>query len=103
MAKNEKTENTFFDLSNYEWSVENVREFDFGTFFTLKLDGLMLYNLRIVPAGKKYPAFIAMPEELGRDNKYYKQYSLYLSKADTAKVIDAVESAIENKPRNKRK
>ena len=92
MANNDN-EKKYFDLSAHDWSVTNVRKFDFGTFFTLKLDGLSLFNLRIVPEGKKYDAFIAMPEEIGRDKKYYKQYSIYLSKKDTQKVIEAVERA----------
>ena len=88
---------TYFNLDAYEWEVDNVRVFDFGTIFTLKLDGLALYNLRIVPAGKKYDAFISMPEELGRDKKYYKQYSIYLDEDDTKAVIAAVEKAAKKK------
>lgn len=93
MANKETENRKYFELNTHDWSVENVRKFDFGVYFTLKLDGLALYNLRVVPEGKKYDAFIAMPEELGRDKKYYKQYSIYLSKKDTKKVIEAVERA----------
>ena len=100
MAKR-TNKNNFFNLADQKWSVSNVRVFDFGTYFTLNLEGLALYNLRIVPAGKKYPAFVAMPEELGRDNKYYKQYFIYLSEDDAAEIIEAVESEAKKAKRNK--
>ncbi len=100
MAK-KTNDNNYFNLSAHNWNVSNVRVFDFGTYFTLNLDGLALYNLRVVPAGKKYPAFVAMPEELGRDNKYYKQYFIYLSEDDAAEIIEAVETEAKKAKRNK--
>ena len=95
MAKKEnKEEKAFFDLGK-EWEVKNARQLDFGTFFTLQLPGLALYNLRVVPAGKKYDAFIAMPEDKGKDGDYYKRFALYLDEKDTEAVIEAVEEAIK--------
>lgn len=84
----------FFDLGD-DWKVTNVRENDWGIFFTLSQPGLQLFNLRIVPAGRKYDAFIGMPEEKGKDGKYYKEYALYLSADDTKAVIDAVMDALD--------
>lgn len=92
MAK--KTENKFFSLGK-DWKVTNARENDWGIFFTLSIPGLQLFNLKIVPAGRKYDAFVAMPEDKGKDGKYYKQYALYLSAEDTKAVIDAVMDALE--------
>lgn len=94
MAK--KDSEKFFDLDS-EWEVVNVRSFDFGTFFTLKMPGLALYNLRVVPEGKNYNAFIGMPEEKGKDGGYHKVYALYLSDRDTKAVLDAVDAALEDK------
>jgi hypothetical protein len=87
MAK--KEERAAFTLGK-EWEVKNVRALEFGTFFTLELPGLALYNLRVVPAGKNYDSFIGMPEDLGKDNKYYKRFFLRLSDEDTEAVLDEV-------------
>jgi DNA-binding cell septation regulator SpoVG len=93
--------NTYFNLGE-EWSVINARKLDFGTFFTLKMPGLSLYNLRVVPEGKKYPAFIGMPETKGQDGDYYKQYALYLSQEDTDAVIEAVEEELKKAKKAKK-
>lgn len=92
--KTSKKEKEYLDLGE-NWEVTNVRKLDFGTFFTLKLPGLALYNLRVVPAGKKYKAFIAMPEDKGKDGEYYKRFALYLSEEDTEEVLQAVDDLLE--------
>ena len=92
--KTSKKEKEYFDLGE-NWEVTNARNLDFGTFFTLKLPGLALYNLRVVPAGKKYKTFIAMPEDKGKDGEYYKRFALYLSEEDTEAVLQAVDDLLE--------
>lgn len=92
MAKKEERIN--FDLGK-EWEVKNVRALEFGTFFTLEMPGLALYNLRVVPAGKTYDSFIGMPEDLGKDNKYYKHFSLRLSDEDTEAILDEVAKILD--------
>lgn len=89
-SKASKKENTYLNIGK-DWEVKNVRDLDFGTFFTLQLPGLALYNLRVVPAGRKYDAFIGMPEEKGKDGNYYKLYAAYFSPDDTAEIIAEVE------------
>ena len=91
-----QTERSYFNLGK-NWEVDNVHVLDFGTFFTLKVKGLSLYNLRVVPAGKKYDAFIAPPEEKGKDGNYYKLFGLYLDDEDTAAVIAEVEEKASKK------
>ena len=101
MTKKEaEKEKQFFDLGK-EWEVKNARKLDFGTFFTLQLPGLVLYNLRVVPAGKKYDAFIGMPEDKGKDGDYYKRFALYLDEEDTQAVIEAVEDALKESSKRK--
>lgn len=100
MAK--KEEKSFFVLGD-DWEVKNARRLDFGTFFTLQLPGLALYNLRVVPEGKNYDAFIAMPEDKGRDGDYYKRFALYLTEEDTAAVINAVDEALEESKKASKK
>lgn len=86
-----------------EWEIKNVRALEFGTFFTLELPGLALYNLRVVPAGKNYDSFIGMPEDLGKDNKYYKRFFLRLSDEDTEAVLDEVAKQLESQRRKAEK
>ena len=92
MAKKEEKK-TYFDVS--AWEVANVRVLDFGTFFTLKLPGAAFYNMRVVPAGRKYDAFIAMPEEKGKDNNYYKLFNIYFDPEDAKEIIEEVEKQAE--------
>ena len=92
MAK--KKEMEFFNLGK-DWEVTNVRELKYSTYFTLRIPGLQLFNLRVVPAGKKYDAFIGMPEDKGNDGDYYKRFALYLSDEDTKAVLEAVEEELK--------
>ncbi len=90
-----KEEKRYFNIG-VEWEVTHVRKLDFGTFFTLQLPGLALYNLRVVPAGKKYDAFIGVPDERGKDGNYYKQFSLALDDEDTKAILDEVDRILED-------
>ena len=86
---------TYFNCEGFE--VKNVRKLDFGTFFTLQFDGLSLYNLRVVPEGKNYSAFIAMPQIKGSDGNYYDEYKIWLSDEDTAAILAAVDDILDEK------
>ena len=88
MAKKETSEKKYFNPEN--WEVTNVRELDFGTFFTLRADGLALYNLRVVPAGKNYDEFIAMPQDKGADGNYYNHFRVYFDEDTEADIIEEV-------------
>ena len=89
-----KEERAKFELGKV-WDVTNVRALEFGTFFTLELPGLSLYNLRVVPGGKNYDSFIGMPEDRGKDGTYYKCFILRLSDEDTKAILDLVASKLE--------
>ena len=78
-----------------DWKVTNVRKLEWGTFFTLVLPGLQLFNLRVVPESEEYDAFISVPEDKGKDGKWYKRYLLYLSDEDQAAIIDAVDDILD--------
>ena len=56
--------------------------------FSLVGKGIGLYNLRLVNSANG--AFISTPSTKGKDNKYYPQYALYLTKEDEEKVIKKV-------------
>lgn len=96
MARKKDNERSYFNLGD-DWKVANVRDLEFGLFFTLQLPGLSLYNLKVVPAGKKYDAFIAVPEEKGKDGNWYKVYNLFLDPEDTADILAEVEKLASKK------
>ena len=84
---------TYFNVDGFE--VKNVRKLEFGTFFTLQLPGLSLYNLRVVPEGKSYDAFIAMPQRKGSDDNYYDEYKIWLTDEDTAAILAEVDKILD--------
>ena len=100
--KQNKKEVSYFNLGE-DWKVEHVRKLKFGTFFTLRLPGLSLYNLRLVPAGDDYDEFIGMPEDKGSDGDYYKRFALYLTDEDAEEVIDAVKEEAKAAKKSKKK
>ena len=91
MARQEKVK---FNIGE-DWEVVHVRDTKIGVFFTLQLPGLSLYNLRYVPAGRKYSSFIGMPSKKGSDEKYYDDYTIYLSDDDTAAILEEVEKKLK--------
>lgn len=84
---------TTFNCEGFE--VKNVRKLEFGTFFTLQMPGLSLYNLRVVPEGKTYPAFVAVPQIKGADGNYYDEYKIYLSDEDNEAIIAEVDKILD--------
>ena len=84
---------TTFNCEGFE--VANVRKLKFGTFFTLKMPGLALYNLRVVQEGKTYPSFVAMPQIKGSDGNYYDEYKIYLSDEDNEAIIAEVDKILD--------
>ena len=90
MAKEKKTEKTYFNLKGM--SVSNVRRLAENVLaFTLSGNGLGLYGLKVV-TGKK-GEFIAPPQIKGKDGEYYNQYSIYFTEEDEKKVIEKVEKS----------
>ncbi len=90
MARKKENERSYFNLGD-DWKVTNVRDLEFGLFFTLQLPGLSLYNLKVVPGTKKYDSFIGIPETKGSDGNWYKVYNLFLTDTDTKNIIAEVE------------
>ncbi len=84
----------YFNITD-DWEVKNVRKLEFGTFFTLQLPGLSLYNLRVVPAGKNYDAFIAMPQRKGSDNNYYDEYKIWLDEGIAEDIMAEVDRILD--------
>lgn len=94
MAKKAE-EKKFFEIGE-NWEVKNVRALEWGTFFTLELPGLSLYNLRVVPGGKDYDSFVGMPEDKGKDGNYYKRFIIRLSDDDNEAILDEVARILDS-------
>ena len=91
--KTKKTEadKTYFNIEGME--VTTCRVLSETTLaFSLIGKGCGFYNLRVVDG--KNGKFVAVPQQKGRDGKYYNQYSLYLSDDDQTKIIEEVEKAL---------
>lgn len=96
MARKKENEKSYFNLGD-DWKVTNVRDLEFGLFFTLQLPGLSLYNLKVVPGTKKYDTFIGIPETKGSDGNWHKVYNLFLYAEDAEAIIAEVEKAVSRK------
>ena len=96
MARKKDNEKSYFNLGD-DWKVANVRDLEFGLFFTLQLPGLSLYNLKVVPGTKKYDTFIGIPETKGSDGNWHKVYNLFLDDEDAKDIIAEVEKAASRK------
>ena len=85
--KNENSEKTYLEVGKY--AIKNVRMVsDTLVTFTLRGDGVSLYNVRLVEGTKG--SFISASQHKGSDGKWYNDYGLYISKDDQKKLIDEV-------------
>ena len=89
-----------FNLKDSSWLITNVRVVAENVIsFTLKMNGLSLYNMKVVEstrgdtAGQK---FLSNGQSQGADGKYYNNYALYLSDEDKDRIIEAVCAVANN-------
>lgn len=96
----ENVERVNFDLQNRDWKITNVRVIsEHAVSFTLKMDGLSLYNMKVTESTKGETAgkmFLSNSQSKGSDGKYYNNYALYLSDEDREMVIIAVCAAVND-------
>lgn len=96
----ENVERVNFDLQNRDWKITNVRVIsEHVVSFTLKMDGLSLYNMKVTESTKGETAgkmFLSNSQSKGSDGKYYNNYALYLSDEDREMVIIAVCAAVND-------
>ncbi len=80
-----------------EFEVKNVRVVEGKNgdlvFFTLTLNGVTIYNCRV--ATGKNGDFISFPQYKGSDGNYYNNVYVALSDEDSAKILAAIQSAID--------
>lgn len=98
-AKKTKTKEQAQERENIKvdsFEVKNVRVVDGRNgdlvFFTLTLNGVTIYNCRV--ATGKNGDFISFPQYKGTNGTYYNNVYAPLSDEDSTKILDAVQSAI---------
>ena len=98
-AKKTKTKEQAQERENIKvdsFEVKNVRVVDGRNgdlvFFTMTLNGVTIYNCRV--ATGKNGDFISFPQYKGTNGTYYNNVYAPLSDEDSTKILDAVQSAI---------
>ena len=93
-SNKENTERVNINLKDISWSITNVRVLtEHMVTFTLKMQGLSLYNMKVIESTKVDTAgqmFLSNGQSKRSDGKYYDNYALYLSDADRNRIIEAV-------------
>lgn len=69
-----------------EFKVKNARQFDWGTTFTLVLNGVEIHGCK-VGERKDGNSFISFPSYKGKDGKWYSYVYFRFSEADTDAIL----------------
>ena len=90
----EKKEQPVFSIKGMK--VDHVRRLsDKVIAFSLNGNGLGLYNLKVIDGNNG--EFVAVPQEKGKDGKYYNVYAVYFSEDAEKKIIAAVHKKVPAK------
>ncbi len=68
------------------FEVKNAKCFDWGTVFTLVINGVEIHNCK-VGERKDGNSFISLPSYKGKDGKYYNYVYFRFSEADTDAIL----------------
>lgn len=68
------------------FEVKNARQFDWGTTFTLVLNGIEIHGCK-VGERKDGNSFISFPSYKGKDGKWYSYVYFRFSEADTDAIL----------------
>lgn len=91
MANGNKKESGFQAAAGVveSFEIRNPRQFDWGTTFTLVLNGVEIHNCK-VGERKDGNSFISFPSYKGKDGKYYSYVYFRLSEADSDAILQAL-------------
>lgn len=64
-------------------------------YFTLTLNGIKIYNCRVVEYDKG-DDFIGFPQQKGSNGEYYPVVTAYVSPEDTKKILEEVEKQLNS-------
>ena len=94
---------TTIDLKSVDAEVTNVRQIsDSCIVFTLRCKGFSFYSMRVVERKSDGEPFITVPQDKGKDGKYYDRYAVYLSDADQKALIDQVFAIVNGNEESKK-
>lgn len=89
-------ERTYTKVESF--SVKNSREWEGGAVTTtLTLNGVTVYNVRIMQTRDNNHEFLAFPSRKGNDGKYYPCVYVSLSDEDAEKIIEAIDNDLASK------
>lgn len=89
-------ERTYTKVESF--SVKNSHEWDNGgVTTTLTLNGVTIYNVRIMQTHDNNHEFLSFPRRKGNDGKYYPYVYVSLSDEDTEKIIEAIDNDLASK------
>ena len=89
-------ERTYTKVESF--SVKNSREWEGGAVTTtLTLNGVTIYNVRIMQTHDNNHEFLAFPSRKGNDGKYYPHVYVSLSDEDAEKIIEAIDNDLASK------
>lgn len=71
------------------FEIRNAKQFDWGTTFTLVLNGVEIHNCK-VGERKDGNSFISFPSYKGKDGKYYSYVYFRFSEADSDAILQAL-------------
>lgn len=100
---NSSGSHTTIDLKSVNAEVTNVRQIsDSIIVFTLRCKGFSFYSMRVVERKSDGEPFITVPQDKGKDGKYYNRYAVYLSDADQKALIDQVFAIVNENEESKK-
>ena len=100
---NSSESRTTIDLKSVNAEVTNVRQIsDSCIVFTLRCKGFSFYSMRIVERKSDGEPFITVPQDKGKDGKYYDRYAVYLSDADQKALIDQIFAIVNGNEESKK-
>ena len=89
---NTNTEKQTIKITSIDIPERFVREVKGTIFFTMTLNGVTIYNCRVVNGSKG--KFIAFPQVKGKDGNYYSQAYAPISAKSQEQIIAKVESYV---------
>lgn len=93
---NNKDEREYIKIDSYEVSDVRVIDTQKGdmVLFSLTLNGIKIYSCRVATGSKG--DFISLPQTKGSNGQYYNVVYAAISEEDTKKILDDVQTAINN-------
>ena len=92
----ENKEREYLKLESFR--VVDAREWESGDVSaTIRLNGITIYNVRIMQTHDGNKEFLSFPSRKGNDGKYYPYVYAALSDADTEMIINAIDDRLSER------